>query len=222
LRGVSFGNLLIKQVVERLQAEMPALRRFATLSPVPGFRRWLERRIAAGAHGLLLADERPAILAAAGRAAGAKGVFHALLASPGWQEDAAAAAALKAPLMRLCAEYLTGGEGDRRPTDPVARFHLGNGARLERINWLGNPSPRGLRESFGLMVNYLYDPGEIEANHEAYARQGAVVRSAAVDALLRRDQSGETRAATLLGRLGRRRAPRREAPDAAGGNRDDD
>ena len=87
-------------------------------------------------------------------------------------------------MLRLCAEYLCdGGKGKRRP-DPVARFHLGNGARLERINWMGNPAKRGLQESYGIMVNYLYDPATIEANHEAFVKKGSVIRSAAIEALL--------------------------------------
>ena len=100
-----------------------------------------------------------------------------------WWEDAALAKALCAPLSRLCAEYLTTPSRSRGPADPVARFHLGNGARLERMNWLGNVAPRGIGESYGIMVNYLYDPEQIEASHEAFMR-GAIVRSAAVDALL--------------------------------------
>src|SRR6267154_795488 len=100
----------------------------------------------------------------------------------GWWHDLAQSEKLRAPLLRLCARYLT-----RRPSiriDPVARFHLGNGARLERINWLGNSAPRGIRESFGIMVNYLYDRDAINDNHEAFVRDGAVVRSPEVDALL--------------------------------------
>jgi malonyl-CoA decarboxylase len=98
-------------------------------------------------------------------------------------EDAALADALREPLIRLCAVYLTTSADNRGPADPVARFHLGNGARLERVNWLGNVAPRGINESYGIMVNYLYDPEQIEANHEAFVR-GTIVRSAAVDALL--------------------------------------
>lgn len=160
LRGISFGNFLIKQVVEDLKAELPQLTRFSTLSPIPGFRRWLEKRLTDGSSE---ADLAPA------------------LAEAEWWKDPARAEALRAPLLRLCAEYLTS-PGDRM--DPVARFHLGNGARLERINWLGNTAPRGIQESYGLMVNYLYDREEIERNHEAFARGGTVVRSGAVDALL--------------------------------------
>ncbi|MFH5923781.1 malonyl-CoA decarboxylase [Roseomonas xinghualingensis] len=160
LRGISFGNFLIKQVVEDLKAELPQLTRFSTLSPIPGFRRWLDKRMEEGA-----ADAELALP----------------LAGPDWWKDPAQAEVLRLPLLRLCAEYLTNPDGRM---DPVARFHLGNGARLERINWLGNTAPRGMQESYGLMVNYLYEREEIERNHEAFVRGGTVVRSGEVDALL--------------------------------------
>jgi malonyl-CoA decarboxylase len=162
LRGVAFGNFLIKQVVEELKAELPQLKRFSTLSPVPGFRRWLSHRLANGS------DPDAALLPQ--------------LENDGWWNDPAQREKLRAPLLRLCARYLT-----RPPSiriDPVARFHLGNGARLERINWLGNNAPRGIQESFGIMVNYLYDRDTINANHEAFVRGGTIVRSPEVDALL--------------------------------------
>jgi malonyl-CoA decarboxylase len=164
LRGVSFGNFLIKQVVEELRVELPQLVRFSTLSPVPGFRRWLVKRLAAG--------EEP------------EAALLAPLGTEGWWQDAAETEALRRPLVRLCATYLTGTGGPKGFADPVARFHLSNGARLERVNWLGNVAPRGIQESYGIMVNYLYDPKAIEANHEAFAQDGTVVRSPDVDALL--------------------------------------
>jgi malonyl-CoA decarboxylase len=104
------------------------------------------------------------------------------LESGGWWNDPAQREKLRGPLLRLCASYLT-----RQPSiriDPVARFHLGNGARLERINWLGNNAPRSIQESFGIMVNYLYDRDTINNNHEAFVRDGTIVRSTNVDALL--------------------------------------
>ncbi len=174
LRGVSFGNFLIKQVVAELKAELPRLVRFSTLSPVPGFRRWVEKRWHEA--DLVRSEEAAALNAAAGEDTS----LEAALGHDRWWDNAPVAAALRTPLSRLCALYLT--EASTRP-DPVARFHLGNGARLERINWLGNVAPRGIQESFGIMVNYLYEPDQIEANHEAFVR-GAVVRSAAVDVLL--------------------------------------
>jgi malonyl-CoA decarboxylase len=166
LRGVSFGNFLIKHVVEELKTELPHLTRFSTLSPVPGFHRWLEKRLAA--------DDTDA-------------VSFSTLKTENWWEDSAISEALCQPLMHLCASYLTERSGPKGPADPVARFHLGNGARLERVNWLGNVAPRGIKESYGIMVNYLYDPDTIEANHEAFIHHGTVARSPEVDALLGSD-----------------------------------
>ena len=159
LRGISFGNFLIKQVVEELKGELPHLTHFSTLSPVPGFRRWLAKRAAS------TNDPETVLLA------------HL-------EADALQGEAMRPLIMRFCATYLTRRASAQEPADPVARFHLGNGARLERINWLGNTDPRGVRESFGVMVNYLYDLETIESNHEAFVNDGAVVRSAEVDALL--------------------------------------
>jgi malonyl-CoA decarboxylase len=178
LRGVSFGNFLIKQVVEELKAELPRLRHFATLSPVPGFCDWLRGQLAAAPA--LLSEEEFAALGGGGRTH-AEAIAAALEGD--WWEDAPRARALRGPVLRLVAAYLTRNALETKRIDPVARFHLGNGARLERINWLGNPSARGRRESLGVMVNYVYDPGSIEANHEAFANTGRVVRSAEVDAL---------------------------------------
>ncbi len=181
LRGVSFGNFLIKQVVEELKAELPQLTHFSTLSPVPGFRRWLDRRLAGAPEPgeLLRPEERLRLPGPAGDDAAQ---LRDALATEGWWQDPDLAQALEAPLVRQCAIYLTAGNG--KGADPVARFHLGNGARLERINWLGNTASRGLGESWGIMVNYLYDPHFIEANHEAFVRDGKVARSRAVDALI--------------------------------------
>jgi malonyl-CoA decarboxylase len=161
LRGISFGNFLIKQVVEELQAEFPQLKRFSTLSPVPGFRRWLAE---GSAPDTALLPE---------------------LERDGWWHDLAQSEKLRPALMSLCALYLTRQPSPGSRIDPVARFHLGNGARLERINWLGNAAHRAIRESFGIMVNYLYDHDSIEDNHETFVRHGTIVRSPEVDALLR-------------------------------------
>ncbi|KAA2212689.1 malonyl-CoA decarboxylase [Teichococcus oryzae] len=207
LRGVSFGNFLIKQVVEELKAELPEIRHFSTLSPVPGFRRWLKRRLERGGDELFRAGEDAAITALAtpadapaaelpaaeapdggepaeGAAPPKAAALLDKLATGEWWLDPAREAALRPPLLRLVAEYLTRPNTGMGNIDPVARFHLGNGARLERINWLGNTAPRGMAESYGVMVNYLYDPDSIEANHEAFTRSGTVARSVAVDAML--------------------------------------
>jgi len=210
LRGISFGNFLIKQVVEELKQELPSLAHFATLSPVPGFRTWLERRLAASARYVLTSEERDAIAAQSG-GGGTKGALKRMLAEPGWSEDVATAAALEGPLMRLCALYLTENQDGKGPADPVARFHLGNGASLEQINFLGNTARRGMTESYGLMVNYLYDLDRIEANHEAFVRQGQVAHSDAVGALLREERSSTRGVGTLLN-FAARRSPRATTP----------
>ena len=181
LRGVSFGNFLIKQVVEELKAELPKLKKFATLSPVPGFRAWLDGQWDAGLAPLT-DDELAAMAAFAPPDATPRERFDAT-AEGAWWTDPARIKAMRGPLLRLAATYITRSAANGQKIDPVARFHLGNGARLERINWLGNTARRGIAESFGIMVNYLYDPGSIEANHEAFANTGRVVRSSEVDAL---------------------------------------
>jgi malonyl-CoA decarboxylase len=163
LRGVSFGSFLIKQVVEELSRELPLLRTFVTLSPVPGFRAWLTR-IAGGAssEGAEKLDLTPL----------------ALLEAPDWRQQPEAVARLRSLIVDLAVIYfLRAKDPSGQPLDPVARFHLGNGARLERINWLGDLSPKGLTEAAGLMVNYLYELRTIEDNHEAYSNRG-VVRAA--------------------------------------------
>ncbi len=156
LRGISFGNLLIKQVVEELGREFPRIHRYATLSPVPGLCAWLrsvEHEIAQLADG-------PALLAELAR-----------LQAADWPHDPASAIRLQPLLMRLCAYYLLEAKKDGEPVDPVARFHLGNGARLERLNWLANVSTHGMQRSAGLMVNYEYRLAEVEDNHEAFVKE---------------------------------------------------
>mgnify|MGYP005812233947 CR=1 FL=1 len=167
LAGISFGNFLIKQVVEELSRELPKLESFVTLSPVPGFMQWLKR-----AEDLPLAGEERGLLER--------------LDEPGWHEDAALAGDLRRPVEICAAHYfLKAKRADGRPVDAVARFHLGNGARLERIHWLGDTAPKGLRDSAGLMVSYLYDLDEIEKNHEAYANQGEIAAANSVKRLLK-------------------------------------
>src|ERR1700733_8219554 len=210
LRGVSFGNFLIKQVVEELKAELPRVVHFSTLSPVPGFSRWLKKQLAAGdVAGLLPKDDLSVLKRAAKEKTPERDVvalLRSLLETERWWEDTALADGLRDPLTRLCAVYLTTSPNSRGPADPVARFHLGNGARLERVNWLGNVAQRGISESYGIMVNYLYDPEQIEANHEAFVR-GAIVRSSAVDALLGSD-AGLAATATSQSET-RKRRPRK-------------
>ena len=181
LRGVSLGNFLIKSVVEVLSREFPRLKLFCTLSPLPGFSAWLNRQLKRGE-----ADPPAPALARALKAV-ATGLGPDVTRIAGDPADAVERLArLKEPLTGLCATYLlhggaqagatraakpTGATGAAEPVeDPVARFHLHNGARLERINWLANVSRRGVRESLGLMVNFLYEPRAIEANHDRFVR----------------------------------------------------
>jgi len=178
LAGISFGNFLIKRVVDNLAAEFKGLKTFATLSPVPGFRAWLEGRIAAEGEALLLPAERRT-LAALGDGAD----IAALLDAEGWVDDEVIAA-VKPPLMRLCARYLVNERaGVRRALDPVAHFHLSNGARIERLNWQADLSPKGLKQAAGMMVNYIYRLDRIEGNHEAYTGEGKVAVSSSLRAL---------------------------------------
>jgi malonyl-CoA decarboxylase len=181
LAGISFGDFLIKRVVDALATELPRLKVFATLSPVPGFRAWLERQSRAGYSDLLLPAERTAI-----EALGEGTPERDLPALLDRYADPHIAALLRDPLIRLCARYLL---RERTPSgralDSVAHFHLSNGARVERLNWLGDTSPKGLQQSAGIMVNYLYRLSDIEANHEAYRGEGRVAASAAIRNLVR-------------------------------------
>lgn len=181
LRGISFGNFLIKQVVEELVREQPQLKTFVTLSPVPQFAQWLKD---------VLANESTDILSETDR------VALQILGDPGWHEEPEEDESLKDTVIAMAAHYfLLAKARDGRPQDPVARFHLGNGARLERINWLGDVSEKGMREAHGLMVNYRYDLKEIEKNHEAYANDAVVAASRAVRQLLRTPVKAKTRSA---------------------------
>jgi malonyl-CoA decarboxylase len=165
LGGISFGNFLIKQVVEELRRELPKLDTFVTLSPVPGFMHWLNKTDE------VTEEDRAALK---------------LLDEPKWFENPEMVAQLRGVLEPIAAHYFLKARTSKgRLIDPVARFHLGNGARLERINWLGDLSPKGLRESASIMVNYLYRLEDIEKNHEAYANDDEVVASSAVKRLLK-------------------------------------
>lgn len=169
LRGVSFGNFLIKQVVEELRRELPRIKTFVTLSPVPGFMGWLHARRDA-ASGPLNAAERKLLR---------------LLDTPDWQRDAAASDALEPVLTRALLTYLVSSKDKHdKPVDPVARFHLGNGARLEQVNWMGDTSAKGIKEAGGFMVNYLYDLDRIERNHERFANEGEIALSARLRRML--------------------------------------
>jgi malonyl-CoA decarboxylase len=164
LRGISFGNFLIKQVASELRSEFPHLTRFETLSPIPGFRAWV--------------------------AASLKGATTHTLPTPVWDrlgtyledidDDFDANPLAQDTLLPLCAHYLTHEKKDQLPIDPVAKFHLGNGALLDKIHWRGDESDRGKQLSYGVMVNYVYEPEEIENRHEAFFSEGRIAASASV------------------------------------------
>ncbi len=164
LDGISFGNALIKRVVQELAHEFRNIRTFVTLSPMPRFRDWLETQSGASDTG-----EVP---------------LKAMFTNRGWARDASASATLKTPLLELAAHYLIEAKRGKRAFDPVAHFHLSNGARLERLNWLADTSARGMRESAGMMANYLYRLDQIDDNQTAYAADGRVVANPHVIALL--------------------------------------
>jgi malonyl-CoA decarboxylase len=183
LIGVSFGSFLIKRVVDDLRRDLGNLKTFATLSPVPGFMAWLGAEIEARGEELLRAVEAEALTAAAGMAPAAA-ALRALLDRPAWYRDEAQAAVLQPVLMRLCAVYLLEVRNGERTHDRVAHFHLTNGARLERLNWLADTSENGLAQSAGIMVNYLYRLADIEKNHEAYRGAGRIAAATKVRRLL--------------------------------------
>jgi malonyl-CoA decarboxylase len=174
LGGVTFGNFLIKQVVEEISREFPNLSTFVTLSPVPMFTHWLNEERAKDSRLIAPADRNTL----------------AILDTPGWEISKDKVAAVMPVVAPLAAHYLLSARTERgRPVDPVARFHLGNGARLERINLMGDTSMKGIAQAAGLMVNYQYVLGDIEKNHEAYASNSEVVASPNVKRMLKNEKA---------------------------------
>jgi malonyl-CoA decarboxylase len=179
LRGVSFGHSLIKQVVEHLGRELPRLRTFATLSPIPGFRKWLDT-----SNDTRMADHRSPQLTA----------FLARLDERDPQAPLAISPHLRDELTRLCACYLLYAKHGKAPLDPVERFHVANGARLERLNWLGDMSEKGLQQSLGLMANYVYGARDTERNHEAYAKDYRIIASRELERLAKQSRVARIKA----------------------------
>jgi malonyl-CoA decarboxylase len=182
LRGISFGNLLLKRVIVDLQRDLPRLKVFATLSPVTGFRKWLDDAL----------TKKQEVLPAADAAKFAAAIGHPeqdtaladALARAEWHGDARLAEALRGPLQKLCARYLLREKSGTQPLDTVAQFHLTNGARVNRIIWLADTSARGLRQSYGMMVSYRYDPNEVDRNHDRFLSDGSIAAAGRVQGLL--------------------------------------
>ncbi len=169
LRGISFGSFLVKQVAEELGRDLPGLKTFATVSPVPGFADWLEN-----GHALMMIDDHRGLMRRA---------VENLRGHPSMKPPPGPG--IRKELTRLCAYYLLHAKRGKAPLDPVARFHLANGARLERINWMGDTSMSGLSRSLGFTVNYVYHLREVERNHEAYAKAFTIRATSELDRLAR-------------------------------------
>lgn len=183
LRGVSFGNFLLKRVIEDLRREFPALQRFATLSPVPLFRNWLDEWLNGKNLYPLLPEEVAPVAALVDAEPGTLALRRALQERK-WSDEPELAAALQQPMERMLAHFIVNVRKGKGPLDPVARFHLGNGARLERVNFLGDISRKGFNQSYGMMVNYRYVPEEIDENVAAFTGGKRPAVSEGVAALL--------------------------------------
>jgi len=175
LRGVPFGNFLIKRVAEDLGNELPQIRTFATVSPIPGFREWLVSAVAKDPQ-----NPRSRKVAEALRK----------MSEPEWFRNGELSQAALEELGPLCAHYLLFAKQGREPLDSVARFHLRNGARLDRINWLGDTSAVGMQRSAGLMVNYVYRLADVERNHEAYMKEYRIIASRQIELLAKQSELG--------------------------------
>jgi malonyl-CoA decarboxylase len=177
LAGVSFGSFLIKQVVQEISRENAKLQTFVTLSPVPNFAKWLDRERKNENSVAITPEDKTAL---------------ENLSRDGWWQLPEIREAMREPMLRAAAWYFLRARTARgTPVDSVARFHLGNGARLEKLNFLGDATENGIKQSYGLMVNYLYDLDHIEKNHEAFAEGRSVVASNAVKRFVRKTAANE-------------------------------
>ena len=182
LRGLPFGNFLIKKVAEDLSRELRQIRTFATVSPVPNFREWLTAAAA-------VREKQPP----------SKTLVDvvAKLGEPEWYKNREASETARRELEPACAYYLMSAKQGREPLDPVARFHLRNGASMERLNWMGDTSPAGLQRSTGLMVNYVYRLADVERNHELYMKGYQVTASRHIELLAKQSVFARENAALM-------------------------
>ncbi|OFX42751.1 MAG: hypothetical protein A2046_11160 [Bacteroidetes bacterium GWA2_30_7] len=186
LEGISFGNFLIKRVVKKLTAQFENIKTFATLSPVPMFRNWLGNYIKNNGNCFFKSDEEKNIIKISKNKNASEGLLE-ILNFENWYDDSNIADKIKFPLMRLCAHYLFNvkrNDDPNRALDPVANFHLSNGAKIEHIHWLADISKRGMKQSAGIMLNYHYRLDKIAINHENYMTKGNLHASSAAKAWL--------------------------------------
>ena len=171
LAGISFGNFLIKNVVAQLLQQYPHLKQFSTLSPIPGFNKWLRNN--QGQALAQLTDEQTKQLNDYCDELGLEANISDLLAYS-WQDNQALSDWLEAPIKQLISYYLTMEKRGQNALDPVANFHLSNGAKAARLNWRANLSERGLNESAAVMINYIYELDKIESNCVNYVEKGQI------------------------------------------------
>nr|KAJ3420334.1 hypothetical protein HK105_005799 [Polyrhizophydium stewartii] len=182
LSGVNLGNFLIKRVVKEVQLNYPSITTFSTLSPIPGFRGWLRAAISieaanpgkCAADPLLLPEEARALETLKPSAASALAALHDLAANTAWLESQDTVSVVRPILMRLCSRYLIHERKRMFALDPVANFHIRNGAAVYQLNWAGDTSPKGADQSFGIMVNYIYVLPEVESNNQKYLLDGRI------------------------------------------------
>jgi len=180
LAGVSLGNYLIKRVVDELKNDLPSLETFATLSPVPGFSTWLKDQSADTLTEAIESEDQKAILSTCDKS------FEQLIDNDTWLDDEPLQSAMQEPMQRLLAKYIaTEKRKNGSAVNSVAHFHLSNGAIFERINWLADLSERGRSQSYGMMVNYLYDLSVIDENHEQYIEHGVLPQSKNIQKIVR-------------------------------------
>jgi malonyl-CoA decarboxylase len=175
LEGINIGNFLIKRVVKKLSSEFHNLKNFATLSPIPLFKTWLTNYLQNGGTNFFKPEEEKNIQKISCNTNSNQGFLY-ILNSGKWYKNKETAESLKKPLLRLCSHFLFNirKANGLRAFDPVANFHLSNGAKIEHIQWLADTSNKGIAQSAGIMVNYHYRLDKIEINHENYMRFGKI------------------------------------------------
>jgi len=192
LQGVSFGNLLIKRVAASLQKDLPNIKTFVTLSPLPGFGVWCRDKLGEpDSLKLLVKPEELAALKDASSVSEINGAaIVAAIDNQPLKDDPKLSAALEPLMLRLGAHYLVNAKGrGTSPIDPVARFHLANGAYIHKLHWMADTSPKGQQQSITLMLNYYYDLSQIEENHENFAHNGYINATDEVKAFAREAQA---------------------------------